>query len=545
MKMVARKQKNAFANTLDADIMKQNKSHVSDFYYAVKISICLLKPIGAWPLRQQATTQEIIVHGLSIAIATFLQFFAIVTWIICIITTKWSFYEILRTACPLIFTCTVFLRYLLLLSHRDEIKSCIDRIAEDWRNVTIAEDREIMLANAKSGRFFGIISVAFMFGSGIPYTCMPLVLPPIVTEDNVTIRTLPNPCELFFLDVQVSPVYEISYALEALSCFTAYIVFCGICSLTAKFVTHVCGQCEILMYIFEELIDGGDRNRGTVDQRISTAIIHHLRILKFVSDVDKVLNEICLAEFINASCNICLLGYYVIMNKARNLMFPILMSSYPVELTAGKMVKLTMNSFSNIIKEKWSVFLILREMCGILFTTSIFARYILLLWHQDRLKSCIDRVVDDWRCAIIVEDRDIMLMNAKVGRTFGIVSVTFMFSCGALFYTLPMVLPNAINEDNVTVRLHPSPCEFFVFDSKASPAYEIVYFLQLLSGYTAYSAFCGICSLMAHFVTHVCGQCDMLAAIFEETVDGGKHNDGSIENRIATAVTRHLRLLRT
>ncbi|CAL1689177.1 unnamed protein product [Lasius platythorax] len=197
-----------------------------------------------------------------------------------------------------------------------------------------------------------------------------------------------------------------------------------------------------------------------------------------------------------------------------------------------------------IIKEKWSVFLILREMCGILFTTSIFARYILLLWHQDRLKSCIDRVVDDWRCAIIVEDRDIMLMNAKVGRTFGIVSVTFMFSCGALFYTLPMVLPNAINEDNVTVRLHPSPCEFFVFDSKASPAYEIVYFLQLLSGYTAYSAFCGICSLMAHFVTHVCGQCDMLAAIFEETVDGGKHNDGSIENRIATAVTRHLRLLR-
>lgn len=35
-------------------------------------------------------------------------------------------------------------------------------------------------------------------------------------------------------------------------------------------------------------------------------------------------------------------------NKARNLMFPIIMSNYPVELTAGKMVKLTMNSFSNV-----------------------------------------------------------------------------------------------------------------------------------------------------------------------------------------------------
>ncbi|XP_050457523.1 uncharacterized protein LOC126854633 [Cataglyphis hispanica] len=408
-----REQKSAFAS----DIMKQNKFHVSDFYYAVQISICLLKPIGAWPLRQQATKVEIIVHGLSIAVATFLQFFAVTSWITCMIITKWSFYEILRTACPLIFTITVFLRYLLLLSHQHEIKSCIDRVAEDWRNVTIAEDREIMLANAKSGRFFGIISVAFMFGSGLPYNCMPLVLPPIVTEDNVTIRSFPNPCELIFLDVQVSPVYEITYALVALSCFTAYTVFCGICSLTAKFVTHICGQCEILMYIFDELVDGGERNRGTVDQRISTAMVHHLRILKFVSDVDKILNEICLAEFINASCNICLLGYYVIMdwnnqesmlqifvyfvafisitfniyifcyigeriveqcqkvgikcymiewyrlprNKARDLIFPIIMSNYPVELTAGKMVKLTMNSFSNILKASMAYLNLLRE----------------------------------------------------------------------------------------------------------------------------------------------------------------------------------------
>lgn len=201
--MVDQKQKSA------SDIMKQNKFHVSDFYYAVQVSICLLKPIGAWPLRQQATKVETIVHGLSIAVATFLQFFAVASWIACMITTKWSFYEILRTACPLIFTITVFLRYLLLLSHQHEIKSCIDRVAEDWRNVTIAEDREVMLANAKSGRFFGIISVAFMFGSGLPYNCMPLVLPPIVTEDNVTIRSFPNPCELIFLDVQVNSMYDL------------------------------------------------------------------------------------------------------------------------------------------------------------------------------------------------------------------------------------------------------------------------------------------------------------------------------------------------
>ncbi|KAF3054534.1 Odorant receptor 352 [Nylanderia fulva] len=358
--------------------MKQNQSYVSDFYYAIQVSISLLKPIGAWPLRQQATIQEIIIHGVSISIAIY--------------------YEILRTACPLIFTVTVFLRYLLLLSHRDEIKSCIDRIAEDWRNVTIAEDRQIMLANAKSGRFFGMISTAFMFGSGIPYTCMPLVLPPIITEDNVTIRSFPNPCELVF--VNVSPVYEIAYVLVALACLTAYTVFCGICSLTAKFVTHICGQCEILMCIFEELIDGGNRNRGTVDQRISTAIIYHLRILNLSDKIhiyyyiykDKRIIKyeyslsmlyllfasmlqisVYFIAFISITFNIyifCYIGeqlcymiewYRLPENKARNLMFPIIMSSYPVELTAGKMVKLTMSSFSNILQTSMAYLNLLRE----------------------------------------------------------------------------------------------------------------------------------------------------------------------------------------
>ncbi|KAM0725265.1 Odorant receptor 13a [Formica fusca] len=397
--------------------LMQHDKRLLDFHYAAQVSFWLLKPIGAWPLEQRATKRDIIIYSLSIIIATFFQLFMIIPWIVRIVTAKWSIYEILRTACPLIFSVTVFLRYLLLLFHRDEIRSCIDRVVKDWLNVAIIEDRKIMLANAKSGRFFGMISVAFMFGSGLPYTCMPLMLPSVVTEDNVTIRSLPNPSELIFLDVQVSPIYEVVYALETLSCCVLYTVFCGICSLTAKFTTHACGQCEILMYIFEEIIDGGDRNRGTIDQRIGTAVTQHLRILRFVSDVDKILNEICLAEFINASCNICLLGYYVIMdwnnqesmlqifvyflafisitfniyifcyigeqlmdryqkigircymiewyrlphNKARNLMFPMIMSNYPIELTAGKMMTITISSFSNILKTSMAYINLLRE----------------------------------------------------------------------------------------------------------------------------------------------------------------------------------------
>lgn len=188
---------------------------LSDFHYAARISLCLLKPIGAWPLEQRATTFKTIVHVSSIVIATFLQLFTIVSCIIHIIIVKWNFYGIVRTACPLIFAVTVFLRYLLLLLHRDEIRSCIDRVAEDWHNTSTMEDREIMLANAKSGRLFGIVSIAFMFGSGVPYLVMPVTMPLTVSVDNVTIRPLPSPCELLLLDTQVNSMYDVESFLLA------------------------------------------------------------------------------------------------------------------------------------------------------------------------------------------------------------------------------------------------------------------------------------------------------------------------------------------
>lgn len=164
--------------------------------------------------------------------------------------------------------------------------------------------------------------------------------------------------------VQVSSIYEVTYILKFLTCCIVYHILQNLLP-----NSHAYSQCDILAYILEDLIDGDDRNQSDLDQRISTII------------------EIYLVEFINASCNICLLDYYVIgmsinfeshillfyyylqlvdrcqkiginnkcymikwyrlpQNKARSLIFPIIMSNYLVELTVGKMLKITMNIFS-------------------------------------------------------------------------------------------------------------------------------------------------------------------------------------------------------
>ncbi|EZA50020.1 ObirOr5-L3 [Ooceraea biroi] len=413
--MVDRKRRSASAT----DVTKENEQHVSDFRYAVQISVYLLKPIGAWPLDDDEATSwlKIAVHKVSTLIATFLMLFTIVPWIVQIIKEKWSVIQMLRTICPLLFTLTVFARYILLMLHQNQLKSCMDRVADDWRYTIIAEDRETMLANARMGRTFGIVSVVFMFSSGALFFSLPLVLPSLINEDNVTVRLHPSPCELLVFDSKITPVYEIVYLLQTLSGCTIYSAFCGICSLMANFVVHVCGQCDVLTLIFDETVDGGEHNRGPIEGRIATAVTRHLRMLRLVSDVSGLFTEICLVEFIQASCNICLIGYYIITDlnnnesfvqismyvlalasivfnvfmfcyigdllaercqklgttcytvewyrmpprKAVEMIMPITISRYPATLTAGKMMTMTLTTFSDILKTSMAYFNLLRE----------------------------------------------------------------------------------------------------------------------------------------------------------------------------------------
>lgn len=195
--MVDRKQGNTLAVT-------KNELHDSDFHYAVRISVYLLKPIGAWPLASGETSRlKIILHRALMLIATFVQLFMIAPWIVHIVKENLSIFLIFRTICPLLFTITCFAKYVLLLGYQDRLKFCVDHVADDWRCTIITEDRDIMLENARVGRTFGITSVAFMFSCGALYYTIPIVTPNLTNGNNVTVRLHPSPCEFLVFDHQV------------------------------------------------------------------------------------------------------------------------------------------------------------------------------------------------------------------------------------------------------------------------------------------------------------------------------------------------------
>jgi len=209
--MVDRKQGKTL-NTLAVNITKQNELHVSDFYYAVQISVCLLKPFGAWPLTNDETSKfKIVLHRASMMIATFLLICTIVPMMLHMMKEK-DVFLIIHLMCELIFTLMVFAKYVLLLWHQDQLRFCVDYVANDWRYAIIAEDRNIMLANARIGRTFGITSVVFMFSCGILYYLQPIATN-LVNEDNVTVRLHPSACEFLVFDSKVKlsvPTFRLS-----------------------------------------------------------------------------------------------------------------------------------------------------------------------------------------------------------------------------------------------------------------------------------------------------------------------------------------------
>ncbi|XP_011704259.1 PREDICTED: uncharacterized protein LOC105459716, partial [Wasmannia auropunctata] len=76
---------------------------------------------------------------------------------------------------------------------------------------------------------------------------------------------------------------------------------------------HAYGRLEILMQWIEHLIDGREDFYDNVDDRLTTIVQQHVRILHFISLTNKILREISMAEIVVCTSSMCFVGYFVIV----------------------------------------------------------------------------------------------------------------------------------------------------------------------------------------------------------------------------------------
>lgn len=172
--------------------------------------------------------------------------------------------------------------------------------------------------------------------------------------------------------------------------------------------------------------------------------------------------------------------------------------------------------------------------------------YWLLLARGDDIRECVQHMEMDWRLVRRIDDQGLMLRYAKIGRfVAGFCAVfmqsgTFLFTIAKAMTSMPVII------DNETALVHPMTCPIYskFIDTRFSPANEIMLAVELLSCFIVNSITVGACSLAAVFAMHACGQLDMLFSWLNKLVADEDKGNEFAEQRLATIVEHHLRVLR-
>nr|QNL14949.1 olfactory receptor 5 [Aulacocentrum confusum] len=387
--------------TILGSIPEATERSKNDMKFSTELGQWVLTPIGIWPLQSNFVAR--IFSSSLVIVCTFLICFLLVPCGLHTFIDEKDPRLKMKMIGPLSFCLMAITKYVFLVVRKNRIRNCLRHVNVDWCRVNRPDDRDIMLESAKIGRFVASLCAAFMYGGGFFYhTIMPISAGSFVTPDNMTMRILTYSVYDPLFSAQSSPSYEIVFIIQWFSGFVMYSITIGSCTLAAVFVLHACGQLKIIMARLDAFVDS-QKVQNVLENKMAEIIELHLRALGFIMQVEDILNEVCLIEFIGCTLNICFLGYYFMTEferadtiatitycvllvsftfnififccigemltqqgkkvgftaymvkwyklpakNARNLILLIAMSNYPRSITAGKMAELSYNSFCSV-----------------------------------------------------------------------------------------------------------------------------------------------------------------------------------------------------
>ncbi|XP_012230139.1 odorant receptor 10-like isoform X2 [Linepithema humile] len=284
--------------------------------HSVQLNRWFLKPIGAWPQFSTISSREKALSRIVIFTCYSLIAFTVVPCVLNIFFEERDIELKLRAIGPLSHWLMGGMNYSSLLLHSTDIRQCVRHMEMDWRIIKRSQDREIMARNAKLGRFVAGFCAIFMHSGVFSYSIvsgMTTVSVSIGVNRSVSMLQLPCPSYSKFVDARFSPANEIVLVMQLLSCFIVNSTTVGACSLAAVFAMHACGQLDILTLRLDKLVEGeGAKENKSAQKRLADIVNHHLRVLRFIARIEDIMHQICLIELVGCTFNLCMLGYYSI-----------------------------------------------------------------------------------------------------------------------------------------------------------------------------------------------------------------------------------------
>ncbi|XP_076177143.1 odorant receptor 26 [Ptiloglossa arizonensis] len=295
-----------------------NFSHVQDYEYTIQMNRWFLKPIGAWPEVTETTwTEKILAKLLNFACHS-LVIFTFAPCALFILFEETSMEARMKAIGPMSHWLMGELNYCCLLIRTSDIHRCLKHINEDWKVVKGPRDRELMLRNAKVGRFIACIAALCMNLGVFSYNILTGFRKTVfhIGNESYSMYRLPCPFYTKLMDVRFSPINEIVFGIQMFSGFIVNCVTVGACGLGAVLATHACGQLNVVMSQLDNMVDKKGEQTSARD-KFGFVVEHHLRALSLVSHTEKVMNLVCLVELVGCTLNLCMLEYYFLTEKSK------------------------------------------------------------------------------------------------------------------------------------------------------------------------------------------------------------------------------------
>ncbi|XP_016910451.2 odorant receptor 4-like [Apis cerana] len=295
------------------DIIAIQKKFGSLNEYSIQVNRWLSKTIGVWPLSSTTSKFEKIMTRILIFFCMIIALFVTIPSLLHFMLVKEDVISKLKMIGPISYCVGGGLNYAILLFLKDDIRYCIEHIEADWETITRTNDRQVMFKNAKIGRIISGCIGSFMQVSTISYCTVFGVFKQTIKigNESMEIHVLPFPTYKIPIDTNLGHgiVLGFQYLTACIMTATVIIAF----SLATVFACHATGQLTIMVMWIEEFVNRSQKNKNVHVNEISVIIEHHLRILSFLERTEHLLSPICFMEMFKNVLTICMLSYCILV----------------------------------------------------------------------------------------------------------------------------------------------------------------------------------------------------------------------------------------
>lgn len=254
--------------------------------YSVQLNRWFLKPIGAWPFFPTTTKFERIVSFILIVVCYSLLISTVIPCVLHLILEENDFVVRMKLVGPVGHWFVGSINYTALLLRGKDIRYCVEHMKADWRLITRVKEQQVMLKNAKFGRYVAVFCAVFM-QSGVLCFC---ILTAFSTEliqvgnDTISVHQIPCPVYTKLIDVNVSPINEIILVVQCLSGFIVNSSTIGIFGIEAVLCAHACGQLSVVMLRITEFVNEPKALLKVAPlKQMGIIVEQHMRALRYVS----------------------------------------------------------------------------------------------------------------------------------------------------------------------------------------------------------------------------------------------------------------------